>query len=152
MNNNKTVRIAYNIIIAILIVTGVIIVINKFVHFGNVEFTDNARIEQHITPVNTRVSGYIREIRFEEYQQVKKGDTLVIIEDAEFRLALAQARAALAEAEAGSSAADAGISTTSSNIDVTRAGIEEARAQLDNALREEERFAAHTAQMSLFTK
>lgn len=142
MNNNKTVRIAYNIIIAILIVTGVIIVINKFVHFGNVEFTDNARIEQHITPVNTRVSGYIREIRFEEYQQVKKGDTLVIIEDAEFRLALAQARAALAEAEAGSSAADAGISTTSSNIDVTKAGIEEARAQLDNALREEERFAA----------
>ena len=142
MNNNKTVRIAYNIIIAILIVTGVIIVINKFVHFGNVEFTDNARIEQHITPVNTRVSGYIREIRFEEYQQVKKGDTLVIIEDAEFRLALAQARAALAEAEAGSSAADAGISTTSSNIDVTRAGIAEARAQLDNALREEERFAA----------
>ena len=29
MNNNKTVRIAYNLIIAILIVTGVIIVINS---------------------------------------------------------------------------------------------------------------------------
>lgn len=142
MNNNKTVRIAYNIIIALLVITGAIIVINKFAHFGDVEFTDNARIEQHITPVNTRVQGYIKEIRFEEYQYVKKGDTLVIIEDAEFRLALAQARAGLANAKAGSSATDAGISTTSANINVTDAGIEEARVQMENAKREEERFAA----------
>lgn len=142
MDNRKTVRIVYNVIIAALVIVGAAIVISKFVHFGNVEFTDNARIEQHITPVNSRVPGYIKEIRFEEYQQVKKGDTLVIIEDAEFRLALAQARAGLANALAGHSATDAGISTTSSNINVTSAGIEEARVQMENAKREDDRFAA----------
>lgn len=142
MDNRKTVRIVYNVIIAALVIVGAAIVINKFVHFGDVEFTDNARIEQHITPVNSRVPGYIKEIRFEEYQQVRKGDTLVIIEDAEFRLALAQAHAGLANALAGHSATDAGISTTSSNINVTSAGIEEARVQMENAKREDDRFAA----------
>ena len=113
MTRTTVLRIVYNIIIFLLLAGGAYLVIDHFVHFGQVEFTDNATVRQHITPVNTRVSGYIREIRFEEYQQVKKGDTLVIIEGAEFRLALAQARAALAEAEAGSSAADANKSIIS---------------------------------------
>lgn len=142
MNNNKLIRIAYNVIIALLLIVGVFIVFKNFVHFGDVEYTDNAHVEQHITPVNSRVQGFIKEIRFDEYQHVKAGDTLVIIEDTEFRLALAQARAQLANAQAGSSALAAGISTTSANINVTAAGIEEARVQLDNAQREDERYAA----------
>lgn len=84
MENTKVIRIAYNVIIGVLIVVGIFFVVKNFCHFGDVEFTDNAHVEQHITPVNSRVAGYIREIRFEEYQEVKKGDTLVIIEDAEF--------------------------------------------------------------------
>jgi membrane fusion protein (multidrug efflux system) len=142
MENTKFVRIAYNFIIGALIVVGVCLVVKNFVHFGNVEFTDNAHIEQHITPVNSRVPGYIKEIRFEEYQHVSKGDTLVIIEDAEFRLALAQAKANLANAMAGSSATTAGISTTSANISATSAGIEEIRVQMENAKREDDRYAA----------
>lgn len=142
MDNKKFIRIAYNTIIILLILVAAWLLISKFVHFGNVEYTDNARIEQHITPVNARVPGYIKEIRYEEYQQVHKGDTLVIIEDAEFRLALAQAKANLANAIAGGSATSAGITTTSSNISVTTAGLEEARVQMDNARREDERYAA----------
>ena len=116
MNNNKLIRIAYNVIIGLVLIGGIILVIKNFWHFGDVEYTDNAHIEQHITPVNSRVQGYIKEIRFEEYQKVHKGDTLVIIEDAEFRLALAQARAQLANAQAGTSATGAGISATSASI------------------------------------
>ena len=83
----------YNTVVVILLVVGVFIVILNFCHFGNVEFTDNARVRQHITPQNTRVQGFIKEVRFEEFQKVSKGDTLVVIEDAEFRLRLAQAEA-----------------------------------------------------------
>lgn len=60
-------------------------------HFGSGEFTDNARVRQNVVPQSSRVQGFIREVRFADFQQVKKGDTLVIIEDAEFRLRLAQA-------------------------------------------------------------
>ncbi len=142
MDKRKLTRVTYNLIIAVLIIVGLWLIISRFVHFGNVEHTDNARIEQHITPVNSRVAGYIKEIRFEEYRKVRKGDTLVIIEDAEFRLALAQAKAHYANAIAGSSATDAGIGTTSRNISVTEATVEEARVQMENAQREEKRYAA----------
>jgi membrane fusion protein (multidrug efflux system) len=79
-------------------------------------------------------------LRFEEFQTVHKGDTLAIIEDAEFRLHLAQAEADLANAQAGREATSAGIATTQNNLSVSDAGIAEAKAQLDNARRENERF------------
>lgn len=115
--------------------------IDHFVHFGNVEFTDNAAVRQHITPVNTRVQGFIKEIRFEEFQPVHKGDTLLIIEDSEFRLRLAQAAADLANALAGKQATSQGMNTTENDMLVTDASIEEARVKLENARREEARYA-----------
>ncbi len=141
MDNRKLTRITYNTIIVLLIGIAAWLLVSKFVHFGNVEYTDNAHVEQHITPVNSRVAGYIREIRYEEYQKVHKGDTLVIIEDAEFRLVLAQAKANLANAIAGGSATSASVCTTSSSVNVTTAGVEEARVQMDNARREDDRYA-----------
>lgn len=115
--------------------------IDHFVHFGNVEFTDNAAVRQHITPVNTRVQGFIKEIRFEEFQPVHKGDTLLIIEDSEFRLRLAQAAADLANALAGKQATSQGMNTTENDMLVTDASIEEARVKLESARREEARYA-----------
>ena len=133
-------RIVYNIVIFSLLLTGLVVVCYKFLHLGNAEYTDNATVCQHITPVNTRVAGFIREIRFEENQVVKAGDTLVVIEDAEFRLHLAQAEAELANAQAGHRVTSAGIATTESNISVNDASIEEARAQMENADKENMRY------------
>ncbi len=141
MENKKSYRIIYNSIVVLLLLTGIYFVINRFVHFGNVEFTDNATVQRHITPVNTRVSGFIKEIRFEEYASVKKGDTLVIIEDTEFRLQLAAAEADLANAEAGKRAVSTGISTTQTSISAVQAAADEAEAHLANARREEARYA-----------
>lgn len=102
MKNIK--KYVYNTVVIAMVVVGAIIVMMNFGHFGRVEYTDNARVRQHITPQNTRVQGFIKEVRFEEFQRVKKGDTLVVIEDAEFRLRLAQAEADLARAEEGAKA------------------------------------------------
>lgn len=79
MKHQTILRIIYNSVILVLLIVGVALVINSYVHFGNVEFTDNATVRQHITPVSTCVQGFIKEIRFEEYQRVRKGDTLVVI-------------------------------------------------------------------------
>lgn len=115
--------------------------VNHFVHFGDGEFTDNATVQQHITPVNTRVGGFIKEIRFNEYQPVHKGDTLVIIEDSEFRLQLAQAEANLQREMAGGEATTSGIGVTRQNMSVSDAGIDEARVRLDNARQDDQRYA-----------
>lgn len=116
-----------------MLVGGISWVCGKFIHLGNVEFTDNAQVKQHLTPVNTRVQGFIKNIYFEEYQPVKKGDTLVVIEDTEYRLKLAQAEADYKNAIAGKSAMHTTINTTQNNIFVTDAVIEEQRVRLKNA-------------------
>ena len=141
MTKKTTLRTVYNICVLLLLLAGTTLVVNHFVHFGSGEFTDNATVQQHITPVNTRVQGFIKEIRFGEYQSVHQGDTLVVIEDSEYRLQLAQAEAALQRELAGADATTSGLSATRQTIGVGEAGIDEARAQLDEAQREERRYA-----------
>ena len=139
--DKKLLRTIYNICVLVLLVIGAWLVVNHFVHFGDGEFTDNATVQQHITPVNTRVGGFIKEIRFNEYQPVHKGDTLVIIEDSEFCLQLAQAEANLQREMAGGEATTSGIGVTRQNMSVSDAGIDEARVRLDNARQDDQRYA-----------
>ena len=137
----KTKKLIYNIFACILLLGAISWVCEKFIHLGNVEFTENAQVKQLIVPVNSRVQGYIKEVRFDEYQKVQKGDTLVIIEDAEYRYMVAQAEANLANAKSGKDAMHNVISTTATNLSVTDASIEEARIVFENAERNYQRFS-----------
>ena len=132
-------RLIYDLFVVALLLVGLGYVFSRFVHTGG-EWTNNATVRQHITPVNSSVPGFIREIRFDEYQRVHKGDTLVIIEDAEFRLAVAQAEAGLANAMAGQKATSAGIATTSNAVKINEATITEVRVNMENAARDLARF------------
>lgn len=138
--NHRNKKILSYIISLAVIVTAALWVGSKFIHLGNVEFTDNAQIQQQIVPVNSRVQGYIKEIRFKEYQQVKKGDTLVIIDDSDLRLRVAQARADYQNTLAGRSVADQSVGVASANVAVTEASIAEAKVLMDNAYADYERY------------
>lgn len=105
------------------------------------EYTDNATVQQHITPVNARVGGFIKEIRFNEYQPVHKGDTLVVIEDSEYRLQLAQAEANLQRELAGGDVTSSTIGVTRQNMNVSDAGVDEASVRLENARIDDQRYA-----------
>ena len=140
MNKNKISTYIYNTIVILCIICGAVYAVSQFMYFGGGEVTDNARVCQNIVPQNCRVQGFIREVRFTEFQEVKKGDTLVIIEDAEFRLRLAQAEADLTRAIHGSQGTASSINTTKTGISVTEAGIEAARVQMENAKREDARY------------
>ena len=137
----RTKKLIYNIFACVLTLGAYSWVCAKFIHLGNVEFTENAQVKQHIVPVNSRVQGFVKEIRFEEYAQVQKGDTLVIVEDAEYRYRVAQAQANLDNARKGKDAMHNVISTTQTNISVTDASIEEARIILENSERNYQRFS-----------
>ena len=140
MEKKKIHTYLYNVLIVACLLGGAAYAVSQFMHFGSGEFTDNARVCQNIVPQNCRVQGFIREVRFTEFQQVKKGDTLAIIEDSEFRLRLAQAEADLLRAQQGSRGTASSIVTTKTSMGVTDAGIEAARVQMDNAKREDARF------------
>lgn len=132
MNHRSKKIISYVVSAAVIIAAGVW-ACARFVHFGNVEFTDNAQVKQQIVPVNSRVQGYIREIRFNEYQPVRKGDTLVIIDDADMRLRVAQARADYRNAVAGRDVADRSVGVASANVAITEASIAEAKVVMEMA-------------------
>ena len=130
---------SYIITLAVIIAAG-LWVASKFVHFGDVEFTDNAQVQRQIVPVNSRVQGYIKEIRFKEYEPVKKGDTLVIIDDADMRLRVAQANADYQNALAGRTVADRSVGVASANVAVSEASIAEAKVLMENAAVDLERY------------
>lgn len=149
MNKKKQILRSYNILVIACLAIFAIYVCSRFIHFGDVVYTDNAMAHRNLTPVNTRVMGFIKDIRFKEFQHVKKGDTLVILEDSEYRLALAQAEAGLKGSRSGSGAVSAGITTTHNNVNVASAGmqvasagIREAKEDMDNAKKDYERFHA----------
>lgn len=134
--NKKSKKLIFNIIVLTCLILGFTWVVSRFIHLGSVEFTDNAQVKQHIVPVNSRVQGFIKEIRFEEYQEFKKGDTLAIIEDSEFRFRLAQAEADYYNAVSGKSAMATAINTTTSNIEAGDAAVAEAKVRMENAERD----------------
>lgn len=142
MNKKRLIKRTYNVVVLLLLVAAAVYAASRFVHWGRVEYTDDAQVQRHITPINTRVQGFIKEIRFEEYQHVKRGDTLVIIDDAEYRLQLARAEAALRGTRSGTTVISAGISAAGNNVEAATATIEEARVELDNAETDYHRYAA----------
>ena len=140
--NKKQLKRTYNAAVILLLAGLAAWCFARVSHGSGVEYTDDAQVNRHITPVNTRVQGFIKEIRFSDFQHVKKGDTLVIIDDAEYRLQVAQAEAALRGSQSGSSVVTASMGTTRSNVQTAVAGIEEAHADLVNAKQDFDRFAA----------
>lgn len=138
--NHRSKKILSYVLSIIVVVVAAIWVGSKFIHFGDVEFTDNAQVQQQIVPVNSRVQGYIKEIRFKEYEPVKKGDTLVIIDDADMRLRVAQAKADYQNALAGRGVADRSVNVASSNVSVSDASIAEAKVLMEHASTELARY------------
>lgn len=126
---------------AIAIIIGAAVWVgSRFIRLGNVEFTDNAQIRRQIVPVISRVQGYIKEIRFNEYQPVKKGDTLIIIDDADMRLNVARARADYNNALAGKDVASGSVTSASANVAVSEASIAEAKVVMDMAAKDLARY------------
>ncbi len=132
MNHRSKKILSYIITIAV-IAAAAVWVGSRFIHLGNVEFTDNAQIRRQIVPVNSRVQGYIKEIRFNEYEPVQKGDTLVIIDDSDMRLNVARARADYQNAMAGRDVADRSVTSASANVAVSEASIAEAKVLMEMA-------------------
>lgn len=139
MNHRTKKIISYAITLIVILAAG-IWVASKFIHLGRVEFTDNAQVQRQIVPVNSRVQGYIKEISFNEYQPVRRGDTLVIIDDADMILRVAQAKADYQNALAGRSVADSSVGVASANVAVSEASVSEAKVLMENSRVELERY------------
>ncbi len=121
------------IVLILLVIGGGWFGITKYIHSQHHEETDDAQIEANISPVIPRVSGYIKDVRVKDNQVVKKGDTLVILDDRDLALRVQQAEAALATAQSNLGAAQAVTNASKANIASSRSGISTVEAQIDAA-------------------
>lgn len=104
------------------------------------EETNDAQVEEYINPITNRVVGYITKINYEENQDVKKGDTLLLIDDSEYKLQQQEANAALLNAKAQIQVLESSISTTAKTATVTQAQIAAAKAKLWRQQQEMDRY------------
>jgi len=139
-------RLMRNIIVNTICISLSVVAIGWAIHYFRryyvYEITNDAVVDQYITPISVRVSGYIKEVRFTEHQQVKAGDTLLILDDREFRIKMMDAQAGLMDAEASSDALQSTVNTTRSNVAVSEANIAETKARLWKLEQDEKRYSA----------
>ena len=121
------------IVLALLVIGGGWFGISKYIHSQHHEETDDAQIEANISPVIPRVAGYIKAVMVKDNQQVKKGDTLVILDDRDLALKVLQAEAALATAHTNLEVAQATTNASKATISSTQAGVSTADAQIEAA-------------------
>ena len=125
--------------IAILI-WGIIQVTCLFLNYKRTETSNDAQIEQYISPVNLRASGYIKKICFTEHQEVHKGDTLLILDDREYKIRVMEAEAALKDAQAGATVIGATLQTTQTTASVYDASIAEIEIRLTKLENDRQRY------------
>ncbi|SEN32207.1 membrane fusion protein, multidrug efflux system [bacterium A37T11] len=131
-----------NSIIFLCIASALVYILVSYLHIGDDNYTNDAQIEAYVNPVNTRVSAYIKEIRFQELKKVKKGDTLVILDDRELQTQLGQAEAAYSNALASKQVTFSTINTVSNNLKVIDANVTGAKARYWNAEENYKRYAS----------
>lgn len=123
-----------------IIAWGLLQVLFLFLNYKRTETSNDAQIEQYISPINLRASGYIQKIYFTEHQKVRKGDTLLVLDDSEYKIRVMEAEAALKDAEAGASVIGATLQTTQTTASVYDASIAEIEIRLSKLEKDLQRY------------
>ena len=121
------------IVLALLVIGGGWFGLTKYFHSQHHEETDDAQIESNISPVISRVSGYVQKVYVSDNQFVHKGDTLMTLDQRDLKIVLESAEAALATAKSNLNAAQANSNAARTGISTTHAAVTTADAQIEAA-------------------
>lgn len=124
----------------ILVLAGIGAGLYFYINNSKHETTDNAQLDGTIVSVRTSVTGFVKEVHFQDNQHVKKGDTLLIIDDKDYRARVAQAKAQLASAQSqvgiirtATQAATQGATASAGNAQAMRQNVLTAQTRLNKS-------------------
>lgn len=126
-------KLAVRLIFIAILVLGAVFGIRQWLYARHHETTDNAQVEGHAAPVIARVSGYVKDLYVQDYGNVKQRDTLLMIDDEEYRIALQQAEADYQQAEADLLSARANLANANAGIRVAEANAQVALVKKNKA-------------------
>ncbi len=124
--SKRTIFIIMGAVLLGLVAVGV----RRWIYSLNHVSTDNAQVDGHIIPILPKVGGYVLEVRTDENRSVKAGDTIVVLDDRDYKARLAQAEADLAVALAGVSNR-ARVGQAEAQVAQMQANAEKAHADLE---------------------
>ena len=109
--------------------------------------TDNAQLETDISPVIPKINSTVSNILVDDNQVVKMGDTLVLLDDSNYKIAVKQAEIALLLAKqnvklsnSSQVAANSGVNAVAANGYAANAGVEAAKVRVELATKNFNRF------------
>lgn len=133
ISRKKNKSVLFPILLGILIIVGAFFGYRIYKHAISHESTDDAQIASNVSPIVSKISGYIKEVKVKDNQFVHKGDTLIILDNRDQKVLLDQASAALATAKSNVAGAVASTNAASKNINTSTAAVSTANAQIEAA-------------------
>src|SRR6478735_11404578 len=137
--------------LVIIGVIGALVIVTAAIYFissASYETSDNAQVDGNIVPIRSGITAYVNEIRFEDNQLVKKGDTLIVFDADELKAKRQQAEAALDNAKANflstQNRASASIENANASKETSESNQEaivEAKLKLEKAQKDYDRIA-----------
>jgi membrane fusion protein (multidrug efflux system) len=129
------------IILLLIIIAAATYAYNKYKYNQLYETTENAQIETYTIPVVPRVGGYVNAVNMKDFEQVKKGQLLVDIDDSEQRLALVEMEAMYQQMLTDVENAKASIKNADMTINAAEANLKTTALRKEKALKDAERDA-----------
>lgn len=143
MNKDKTDKIVISLTkwLGIALFAGIIMWgVTYFLKGYRYEQTNDAQVDAYLSPINAKVGGYINKIYYKDNQQVKKGDTLIVIELDEYGLKKDAASAELMSSHAKLPILAANEETQIKSLQVIKAQLAGTKARLNQQQKEFERY------------
>jgi membrane fusion protein (multidrug efflux system) len=129
INKNKR----FALVLGVLVLAGAAFGITKYLHSRHHEETDDAQVESDISPIIPKVPGFIARLLVDDNSAVKKGDTLVVLDDRDLALRVLQAEAALENAKASLAAVRAGYTTSQENVLSSKSTLQASEGNIEIA-------------------
>lgn len=128
------------VVMAVMLIAGIVFGYKKISYSMQNEDTENSQLQTNIVPVSPRIGGYVAAVYVADNQQVKKGDTLVVLDDRDLEIKVEQAminlenaKANVAVVKSNVNTADAGATATATSIATAAANVATAKASVDAA-------------------
>lgn len=125
----------------LVVVIALIFFVRYLIYAGNYEDTNDAQVETFINPVSARAGGFIKDVLFDEHQQVKQGDTLVILDNREYIQKVKEAESMLEDTRAQQEILDAAIRSAQTATLLNRDQINSAKVRLWQQEQDVKRFS-----------
>jgi membrane fusion protein (multidrug efflux system) len=123
---NKAFEFTWRILV-FLVAIGIILIVStnwtRWEGGAGWQRTNDAYLQADLTPISSKVGGYLRELPIQDYERVHKDQVLAQLVDDDYRAAVAQAQAGLASSSAQSAALKAQRDLQLANVEAARAVV-----------------------------